>query len=145
MITYEELNTQNHQITELSNVLSVLLKDRTLCDSDTCCELFYSYMDKVNTHMGKVDTNLYSPLLQEGSSEANKTAQNFMSGSQEVKRIMNGYVKKWCDKKTHGIAIGNQHEQFIKETNEMFDMILARIQDETEHLYPMVRNIKKQA
>ena len=29
MITYEELNTQNHKITELSNVISILIKDRS--------------------------------------------------------------------------------------------------------------------
>ncbi len=141
MISYDELNTQNHKITELSNVLATLIKDRTLCDSDTCCSLFYNYMDKVNEHMQIVDSTLYSDLLQSSSNEANNTAKNFMSGSQEIRRIMKGYVRKWCDKQHKGLSIGAKHDEFLKETDEMFEMILNRVQDEMEHLYPMVRKI----
>ena len=141
MVTYEELNTQNHKITELSNVLSFLIKDRSLCDTETCCSMFYNYMDQVNDHVHKVDANLYSDLLKHSSTEVNNTAKNFMSGSQEIKRIMNRYVKRWCDKKNHGLSIGGHHDEFIKETDEMFEMILNRIQDETEHLYPMIRRV----
>ena len=140
-ISYDELNTQNHKITELSNVLSVLIKDRTLCDSETCCTLFYNYMDRVNEHMQYVDSTTYTGLLGDASQEANNVANNFMAGSQEIKRIMKTYVRKWCNKKSKGLSIGAQHEQFLKETDEMFNMILDRAQDEMEHLYPMVRKI----
>ena len=141
MISYEELNTQNDKITELSNVLSVLIKDRSICDSETCCNIFYNYMDQVNTHMHIVDTTLYTDLLGHSSSEANNTANNFMAGSQEIKKIMNTYVKKWCDKKCHGLSIGAKHDLFLKDTDDMFEMILSRIQNEMEHLYPMARKI----
>ena len=141
MISYEELNTQNDKITELSNVLTVLIKDRSICDSETCCNIFYNYMDQVNTHMHIVDTNLYTDLLGHSSSEANNTANNFMAGSQEIKKIMNAYVKKWCDKKCHGLSIGAKHDLFLKDTDDMFEMILNRIQNEMEHLYPMARKI----
>ena len=43
MITYDELNVQSHEIIELSNVLSYLLKDRSICYTDTGCEFFYRY------------------------------------------------------------------------------------------------------
>ena len=142
MISYDQLNSQNHKITELSNVLSVLLKDRSLCDTETCCTIFYNYMDHVNDHMKNVDSNLYSGLLKHSSSEANITANNFMSGSQEIKRIMKTYVRKWCSKSKHDLSIGKgQHDAFLRETDEMFEMILNRVQDEMEHLYPMVRKI----
>ena len=142
MISYEELNAQNHKIIELSNVLSVLLKDRSLCDTETCCTIFYNYMDQVTDHLKNVETNLYTNLLKHSSSDANATARNFMSGSQEIKRIMKGYVRKWCGKTNHDLAIGKgQHETFLNETDEMFEMILNRVQDEMEHLYPMVRKI----
>ena len=141
MISYEDLYTQNHKITELSNVLSVLLKDRSLCDSGTCTSLFYNYMELVEGHMKNVDSNLYVDLLRDKSTEANNIATNFMSGSQEIKRIMNSYARKWCDKRNHELSIGSKHDIFIKETDEMFEMVLNRIQDEMEHLYPMVRKI----
>lgn len=143
MSSYEELNEQNHKITELSNVLSILIKDRSLCDSDTCCSLFYNYMDRVNAHMQDVDSNLYSHLLKNSSQDANNMANNFMSGSQEIKRIMKNYARKWCKMNKHELSIGkDQHDSFIKDTEEMFKMILNRVQDEMEHLYPMVRKIR---
>jgi hypothetical protein len=40
MITYDELNTQNDSITELSNVLLYLFKERSMCDTGACvCRL----------------------------------------------------------------------------------------------------------
>lgn len=145
MITYEALNEQNHKITELSNVLAYLIKDRSLCDTDTCCSLFYNYMDRVNEHIHQVDANLYVDLLKHPSTDVNNTAKNFMSGSQEIKRIMNRYVKRWCRKKHCDLTIGGAYDEFLQETNDMFEMILNRIQDETEHLYPMIRETTKAA
>jgi len=141
MISYQELNTQTDKITELSNVLSVLLKDRTICDSETCCKIFYNYMEHVNNHLQLVESNMYPSLLSNSSSEANKIASNFMGSSQGVKHIMSTYVKKWCDKNRQGLSIGAKHDEFIKDTDDMFEVILTRIQDEAENLYPMVRKI----
>ncbi len=145
MVTYEELNEQNHKITELSNVLSYLIKDRSMCDSETCCGLFYNYMEKVTKHMQRVDSNLYSHLLKHPSTKVNNTAKNFMSGSQEIKRMLTQYSKKWCDKKNHDLNIGKKYGQFLQETDEMFEMVLVRIQNEVEHLYPLVRKIEADA
>ena len=141
MITYEELNAQNEKITELSNVLSILIKERSICDSETCCGIFYNYMDQVNQHMHDVDSNLYTDLLGNSSIEANNTATNFMAGSQEIKKIMTSYARKWLNKKNHALSIGAKHAQFLKDTDDMFEMILTRLQDEMEKLYPMVRKI----
>jgi hypothetical protein len=98
-------------------------------------------MAQVNAHMQIVDSNLYTDLLGHSSSEANNTANNFMAGSQEIKKIMSSYTKKWCDKKHHSLSIGAKHDLFLKETDDMFEMILSRIQNEMERLYPMVRKI----
>ena len=141
MITYEELNAQNDKITELSNVLSVLIKDRSICDSETCCGIFYKYMNLVNEHMRDVDSNLYTDLLSNASTEANNIATNFMAGSQGIKRIMTSYARKWLNKKNRALSIGAKHELFLKDTDDMFEMILTRLQDEMENLYPMVRKI----
>ena len=41
-------------------------------------------------------------------------------------------------------AIGD-HREFLEETDEVFDLILNRIQDEIEQLYPLIRTIKGDA
>ena len=141
MVSYEHLNEQNHKITELSNILTVLIQDRLLCDSETCSQLFYDYMNHVRAHIQEVDSNMYLDLLKHPSQEINNIANNFMSGSQEIKRIINRYEKKWCNKRKKEINIGSQHKKFLIETDDMFEMILGRIQGEMEHLYPTVRKV----
>ncbi len=141
MVSYEKLNKQNHKITELSNILNVLIQDRLLCDSETCSQLFYDFMTQIKEHIHEVDANMYQDLLKHPDQEINNVANNFMSGSQEIKRIMNRYEKKWCNKTRREINIGAQHEKFLSETNDLFDMILGRIQGEMEHLYPTVRKV----
>jgi len=141
MITYEKLNEQNHRITELSNILCYLLKDRSMCDTDSCCTLFYNYVDLVNKHIEMVDTNMYSELLTSPDEKINNVAKNFMSGSVEIKKILKRFSKKWCATKNKDALKIKSHENFLTETNELFDLVLQRIQDETEHLYPLVRSL----
>ena len=33
------------------------------------------------------------------------------------------------------------HDRFYEDTEKMFDLILQRIQDETEKLYPLIRKL----
>lgn len=140
MTTFDELNTQNHKLTELSNVLIYLFQDRLMCDTETACTLFYNFMDKFNEHMGLVD-HLYQGLLSDKEQKVNNTARLFMSGEQELKRIIAQYTKKWCKQRRKELRVAD-HEQFTKDTEELFQMVLSRIQDETEHLYPLVREVR---
>ncbi len=140
MITFEELNTENHKITELSNVLLYLFNDRAMCDTDTACTLFYNYMEKVKDHLKVVD-HLYPSLLADSDKKVNYVANNFMSGEQEIKKIISQYMKSWCNKNKTGLVIGD-YEAFLKDTREVFHMVLNRIQDETERLYPLVRELE---
>ncbi len=142
MITFDELNEQNHKITELSNVLLYLFKDRSMCDTDTACNLFFNYIEKLKEHLSAVD-HLYPSLLADRDKEANNVANKFMSGEQEIKKIISKYTKKWCHKKKHELIIGD-HDAFFEDTTDVFHLVLNRIQDETEHLYPMVRELREE-
>lgn len=140
MITYKELNKQIHEITEVSNVFLYLIEDRSMCDTQITCDLFFDYVDKVRKHLEVQDNYLYSSVLSNGNAASTQVAENFMSGSKEIKRIFKRYLKKWSNEKDHGLVISN-YEEFSKETNGIFEMVLNRIQDEVEHLYPLVRSI----
>ena len=141
MITYKSLNEQNHRITELSNVLQVLLRDRSMCDTRTCCDLFSNYMTQVKEHIDTVDKNMYRDLLASPDEKVNNVAKNFMSGSVEVKKILQSFSKQWCPSRGNNDFMIKDHDQFLKAMDELFDIVLQRIQDETEHLYPLVRSI----
>ena len=141
MITYTKLNEQNHHITELSNVLGYLLRDRAMCDTETCCNLFNNYMDLVKQHIEMVDKNMYSDLLASPDEKVNNIAKNFMSGSVEVKKILQKFSKKWCPTKGSNELRIKDHQQFLNAIDELFEIVLQRIQNETERLYPLVRSL----
>ena len=143
MLTYAELNEQNHRITELSNVLSYLFQDRLICDTGSCCELFYRYVDLVKEHIELVDRDMYKELLKSPDEKINNVARNFMSGSVEIKRILKAFTKRWCPTKRKDTLHINEHARFLQDTDELFDIVLQRILDETEHLYPLVRSLSK--
>ena len=137
MISFDELHLQNHKITELSNVLLYLFDDRAMCDTRTACDLLFRYLEELNGHLAVVD-HLYPTLLADHDKQVNNVANNFMSGEQEIKKIIAQYMKAWCDRKKHELVIGN-YEGFLEDTQDLFHMVLNRIQDETERLYPLVR------
>ena len=143
MITYTELNEQNHRITELTNVLSYLFKDRSMCDTGSCCDLFYHYVNLVKEHIEMVDKDMYSDLLKSPDKKINNVARNFMSGSVEIKKILKNFTKRWCPTKKKDSLHIKEHALFMKDTEELFEIVLQRILDETEHLYPLVRSLGK--
>jgi len=140
MITYEELNVQNHKITELTNILEILLADRIICDAETTHELVMRYVDLVNAHLHSTENNIYRVLLSQGDQQARNAANSFMSGSKEIKRIYKNYLKHWCKKDTCELVI-KDYDRFQADTHELFEKILDRIQAETEQLYPLVRKV----
>lgn len=140
MVSFEELHQQNHKITELTNILQHLLGDRSLCDSEVTCDLFFDYVNAVKEHMAVTDSGMYSKLLGSGDQKLNNVANRFMGGSREINRIFSAYLKRWCKIKNKELVI-KEYDAFMKDTQEMFDIVLDRIQGETEYLYPAVRKL----
>lgn len=138
MVTFEELNVQNHKIMELSKVLQNVIQDRALCDNEVTCDLFFQYVDQVRAHLDIEDRHLYAALLNHKDLAVNNTAKLFLSGSTEIKRIFETYLHKWCNKRSINIR---DHYSFVNETEDMFRLVLSRIQDETEQLYPLIRKV----
>ena len=143
MTAFEELNSQNHKLIESSNVLMYLLKERSMCDTDIACNLLYGFIDKLNDHMGVVGS-LYQALLNDNDQGTNNTARMFISGDQELKRIIKQYTKKWCMRNHKQLKIAD-HDMFTRDTIDLFELVLTRIQDETEHLYPAVRKTREKS
>jgi len=141
MISYDTLNKQIHSITELSNVLAYLVQDRPMCDTRTCCELFHRYVDDVKAHIDVVERSIYPLILTSGDQSAINNVSNFMNGSQEIKRILKQYTRNWCRSKCKTLKITN-HQSFINDSDNLFELMLQRLQDETEKLYPLSRSLE---
>ncbi|QIK36999.1 hypothetical protein GWK36_02165 [Caldichromatium japonicum] len=143
MVAFEKLHAQNHKITELSNVFIYLVRERSMCDTDVACDVFFNLTNQVREHMELVDRELCSKLLLHPDQTVKNTANRFLSGSTEIKRIFNTYLKQWCSEKRRALKI-NDHAAFIQDTEQMFALVMDRIQRETEHLYPLIRKIEEQ-
>lgn len=140
MISFDELNAQNHQITELANVLSYLMADRAMCDNEVTCKLFFEYVERVQEHLDMEDKHLYAKLLTHRDHDVCNTAKLFLSGAMEIQRIFKSYQKKWCPRNRNSLNVAD-YASFREETEQMFSLVLRRIQDETEKLYPLVRRV----
>ena len=140
MVSYAELHLQNHKITELTNILEHLLGDRSLCDSQITCDLFFDYVNAVKDHLAVTDSAMYSKLLGSGDQKMSNIATRFMGGSREINRIFSAYLKRWCKVKSRTLVV-REYDAFLRDTEEMFDLVLDRIQNETEHLYPAVQKV----
>jgi hypothetical protein len=49
-------------------------------------------------------------------------------------------LAKWSTAGNKELMIRN-HKKFVKETEEVMEIVFDRIQRETEHLYPLVRKV----
>jgi len=140
MITFEQLHSQNHEITELSNVFLYLVKERAMCDTETACNIFFDYVEKVREHLELVDKHLYTKLLNSPDSIARQRVDRFMSGSHEIKHLVKDYLNAWS-RPGHKVLLVRNHKRFVQDTQDMMDIVLDRLQRETEHLYPLVRKV----
>ena len=130
MISYEELHEQNHRITELTNILQHLLGDRSLCDSEVTCNLFFDYVSAVKDHMAVTDSGMYSKLLGSGDQKMNNIANRFMGGSREINRIFSAYLKRWCKLRSKQLVI-KEYDAFRNVTQERCDRVFDRSHSET--------------
>jgi hypothetical protein len=144
MINFADLHDQNHKITEISNVFLYLIRERSMCDTDCARQLFFDYVSKVREHIELVDARLCGQLMQSQDRALQNAADRFLSGSTEIKRIFAAYLKDWCDARCQRLKIGD-HAAFVADTNQMFALVLDRIQRETEHLYPLIRQLEDKA
>lgn len=140
MLTFAELHDNIHRITELSNVFLYLIQDRSMCDTRFACDLFFEYSQAVKKHIELVDKQLCGKLVSNPDQKAKNTADRFLAGSSEIKKIFASYLKDWCSVSGRSLTI-RDHDAFVKETEEMFTLVLDRIQRETEHLYPLIRRL----
>jgi len=132
----DDLHVQIHNITELNNVLTNLLSERSLCDMQITGELFFRYIEQVKHHLLHTESAVFGRLLANADDEQRRIVELFIDGSSEIKHIFSDYSKKWCK---NGKLHIEDYNLFRRDTVEVFDLVLRRLHDETEKLYPLVK------
>lgn len=141
MIDLNTLHEQNHKITELSNVFVHLAHDRALCDTDTACRLFFDYGKRLREHLEQVDQLVKRHLLTDTDPRTVNLARKLVADSGLLRFNCGEYLKRWSEAGKERFRIAD-HEAFVTETEELFALVLDRIQRETEYLYPLLRRMQ---
>jgi len=138
MLSFTQLNEQNNKIKELSSVLNYLIENKEMCNKETTCDLFLQYAEEVSNHLYLEEKEVYRHLLNHDNLKVRNTVNDFFSGSIEIKRVFNEYLGQWCKNKKLRIT---KHDEFVKDTHQMFDLVLNRIDAESNILYPMIKDV----
>jgi len=138
MVSVTQLNEQNSNIKELSSVLRYLIENKEMCNANVTCDLFLQYAEKVTDHLYLEEKEVYRHLLNHQDIKVKNTTSDFFSGSIEIKRVFNEYLGRWCKNKKLRVI---KHDEFVEDSYEIFDLVLNRVNAETDILYPMVKEV----
>ncbi len=136
MIGITQLNEQNAKIKELSSVLHYLISNKDMCSTEVTCDLFLKYTEEVTDHLYLEEKDVYRHLLNHSDLKVRNTSNDFFSGSIEIKRVFNEYLGRWCKNKKLRVV---KHSEFLQDSEEIFSLVLNRINAESDILYPIVQ------
>lgn len=134
MYSLDELKEQNQEISQLCEVLSVLMEQQPLHDNPFVRELMTRFKEKVWVHLVFEDNTFYAALLQCDDEKVRGTAQAFHDSAKEIKHRFSAFVRHWCSSPVSE----SEHEMLSKESNEIFILIRDRIAYENEQIFPIV-------
>jgi len=134
MYTLDELKKQNEEISQLCDVLSILMEQPALHDNPFVCELMKRFKEKVWVHLVFEDNTIYAPLLHADDEEVSRIAKSFHRSAKEIKHRFSDFVRKSCSPSVSD----EEHETLTKKSREVFSMIRERINYEDQKIFPLV-------
>lgn len=134
MYTLAELKKQNQEISDLANVLDVLITDKQLINNPFVCELVSRFNEKVWMHLVFEENSLYCELASHQDPHISKLAEDLHTTTRAIKKDFSDYLKLWCK------SSGADHYQqaFCRQTPEILNKVRQRIQFETEKIFPLI-------
>jgi len=135
MINIEDLKQENQKITNLTNVLYKLIEDEQMRENPVFCELMDQFSKSVEDHLIHEDRTVYSDLLTSEDPQIGQLADQFITNTHELRRLMKDYTKRWCH------SDNKDHSTFVEKTREIFSLVDRRINLEDNKLFPSIANI----
>lgn len=134
MIQISELKQQHKELSELIQVLSILIHDKSVCRTKTVFMLFEQFFEKLNQHLELEGRSLYPELLVHKNEVKQEIATRFLSGSEAIGKFFAKYIKN-CQAWQ---AATEKDESFIQETDKIFDFLKKRVKAEEEEFFPLI-------
>lgn len=134
MYSLEELRQQNQEISQLCDVLTVLMEQPSLHNNPVVCDLMTRFKEKVWVHLVFEDNTIYAALMHTGDDETTKVAKAFHDSAKEIKHRFSGFVRHWCSMP----GSNSEHEMLKNESSAIFALVRNRIVYENEQIFPIV-------
>ncbi|HEB67597.1 MAG TPA: hemerythrin domain-containing protein [Gammaproteobacteria bacterium] len=134
MYTLDELKKQNQEITQLCEVLAVLVEHAHLHNNPVVCELMSRFKEKVWLHLVFEDNTLYQELARHDDEATRRVVQEFHDSARALKKRFSTYLRRWCQPEVSD----SEHEDLLRESREIFNLIRNRVQYEDEHIFPLL-------
>ncbi|TNF38527.1 MAG: hemerythrin domain-containing protein [Gammaproteobacteria bacterium] len=134
MYTLDELKRQNQEITDLVDILSVLMQHPHLRKNPFVCDLVSSFNEKVWMHLVFEENTIYCELARHHNPDISNIAKKFHDTSRQVKKHFSHYVKLWCQTSANKA----DQETFLEESQKVFDLVRERIRFENDEMFPLV-------
>ncbi len=134
MYSLNELKKQNQEINDLIEVISTLINEEKLMTNPFVCDLVTRFNEKVWMHLVFEDNSIYAELAKHHNPKISEIAGEFHSSAREIRKDFSAYMKHWCK-----VSGADHHKQaFCDETRQMLEKIKARIEYESEKMFPLV-------
>lgn len=134
MYSLDELKQQNLEISQLCEVLCILMAQQLLHDNPYVRELLTRFKEKVWVHLVFEDNTFYTALLQSDDQSVRNTVQDFHDSAKEIKHRFSAFVRHWCSSPESE----SEHKKLSQESSEIFNLIKNRIAYENEKIFPLV-------
>lgn len=135
----DQLKEQNQEISQLCDVLCVLVKEPSLNNNPFVQQLMTRFKEKVWIHLVFEDNNFYSTLLCSEDEKVRETAKAFHDSAKDIKRRFSEFIRLCCNT----VETDSKYVAFSEQSHEVFALIRNRIAYENEHIFPLVEQMQK--
>ncbi len=140
MIDFTALHEQNHRITEAAQVLMYLAQERAVCDADTTRQVFQDAIGMIDKHLTGVDRLIKRLLLAHPDPRDQNLGRKLSAESALLRSNFDKYAQRWTCGKRKEFQI-RDHQRFVEDTQELFSLMLERIERETELIFPLLKRV----
>jgi len=140
MQSMELLKNQHKVVISMTtNILGLLTKEPFTSEVDNINISLRILAGKVREHLALEDREVYPRLLLYGDSAIVSLVTQYKNGIGNLLPRFNFYIENWSNK----AKIQEHSTDFIRETNEILNALLQRVETEDAELYPLVDKLNE--
>lgn len=122
----------------IGDLRSIMTQDQLKIrpNAKTAYELLCELGERMKQHLAEEDKRLYPTLLIHEDPKVKSIAWGFISGEKPLRKNFDDYYKRWLKNCDFQFT-----DEFLAETNEVFEMVSDRIDREEQVLLPKLIEI----